>query len=97
LATFVKHTSVQIFGYPKHGVTSHVTKGSYGPMPTSRTYQWLLCRSTNLASCVNIAGATKSTFKPPSADIGKRLRVVETVMKAGYSNLSVTSAAAKVR
>ena len=95
--TFVKNTTVQIFGYPKRGVTSHVTQGSYTPTPTSRTYQWLRCSSTSLASCVNIAGATKSTYKPGNADTGKRLRVVETVSKSGYNNLSVTSAAAKVQ
>jgi autotransporter-associated beta strand protein len=97
MGTFVKHTTVQIYGYPKRGVTSHVTQGSYTPTPASRTYQWLRCGSTALTSCVNISGATKSTYKPGSADYGKRLRVVETVSKPGYNNLSVTSAAAKVQ
>ncbi len=95
--TFVKNTTVQIFGYPKQGVTSHITQGTYTPTPTSRTYQWLRCTSTTIASCVNISGATKSTYKPGSADNGKRLRVVETVSKAGYNNLSVTSASVQVQ
>ncbi len=89
--TFVVNTKVQIFGYPKHGVTSSITQGSYTPTPTSRTYQWMRCTGTTIASCTNISGATAKTYKPVAADVGKRLRVVETVSAAGYNNLSVTS------
>jgi hypothetical protein len=89
--TFVMNTRVAVFGYPKHGVTSQITQGSYTPTPTSRTYQWMRCTSTALSSCVNISGATAKTYKPVSADIGKRLRVIETVYATGYNNLSVTS------
>ncbi len=91
--TFVMNTQVAVFGYPKHGVTSSVTQGSYTPTPTARSYQWLRCTSTTLASCVTISGATANTYKPGSSDIGKRLRVVETVSAPGYNNLSVTSLA----
>jgi autotransporter-associated beta strand protein len=91
--TFVMATQVAVFGYPKHGVTSGITQGSYTPNPTSRTYKWMRCTSVSLSSCVIISGATAKTYKPVSADIGKRLRVVETVSAPGYNNLSVTSLA----
>jgi hypothetical protein len=91
--TFVKNTTVAIFGYPKHGVTSSITQGSYTPTPTARTYQWQRCTGTALASCTNISGATAKTYKPVTGDVGKRLRVIETVSAPGYTNLSVTSAA----
>jgi hypothetical protein len=51
------------------------------------------CTSTTLASCTNISGATTNTYTPVAADVGKRLRVIETVSKAGFDNLSVTSQA----
>jgi fibronectin-binding autotransporter adhesin len=92
LGIFVVQTKVAVFGYPKHGVISTITQGSYTPIsPTSRTYQWKLCSGTSLSSCVNIAGATSKSYKPVHADVGKRLRVVETVSAPGYKNLSVTS------
>jgi len=91
--TFVMNTQVAVFGYPKHGVVSKITQGSYTPTPTSRTYQWQRCTSTSPSSCLTISGATAKTYTPVSADIGERLRVVETVKKSGYHNLSVTSLA----
>jgi hypothetical protein len=91
--TFVMATQVAVFGYPKHGVTSGITQGSYTPNPTSRTYKWMRCTSTIQSSCVIISGATAKTYKPVTADVGKRLRVVETVLAAGYNNLTVTSLA----
>ncbi len=95
--TIVMNTQVAVFGYPKKGVLSKITPGSYTPTPTSRTYHWLRCTSTALSSCVSISGATGKTYRPVAADVGKRLRVVETVSKAGYNNLTVTSlASAKV-
>jgi hypothetical protein len=87
---------VAVFGYPQHGVTSGITQGSYSPIPTARTYQWLLCTGTTNASCVPISGATAKTYKPVKADIGERLRVVETVSAPGYTNRSVTSYASTV-
>jgi hypothetical protein len=90
--TFAVDTMVAIFGYPKHGVTSSITRGSYTPTPARRTHQWLLCTGTTVSSCLAIPGATAKTYKPGSADIGKRLRVVETVSFPGYNTLSVTSA-----
>ncbi|HUZ15830.1 MAG TPA: invasin domain 3-containing protein [Gaiellaceae bacterium] len=91
--TFVRNTAVAVVGFPKHGVVSKITPGSYTPTPVARTYKWLRCTSTTLASCTAISGATAKTYKPGTADIGKRLRVVETVSAPGYNNLSVTSAA----
>jgi hypothetical protein len=95
---FLVKTTVEVFGFPKKGVLSRVTPGSYlPPTPGKRTYRWLRCGGLELASCVTISGATAKTYRPGAADVGKRLRVVETVIKKGYNNLSVTSdASAKV-
>ncbi|MDX6481457.1 MAG: hypothetical protein QOG85_1967, partial [Gaiellaceae bacterium] len=90
---FAVTTAVAILGNPKQGVLTKITPGVYSPTPATRTYQWLRCSSTTLASCVNISGATAKTYTPVAGDVGSRLRVVETAHKAGYNNLSVTSAA----
>jgi hypothetical protein len=76
---------------PKVGTLTQISKGSYEPTPDARTYRWLRCTDTTLGSCVTISGATSATYKPVAADKGKRLRVVETVSKAGYNNASQTS------
>ncbi|HEY2354191.1 MAG TPA: invasin domain 3-containing protein, partial [Gaiellaceae bacterium] len=89
--TFVMDTKVQIFGYPQHGVQSTITQGSYTPTPTSRSYQWMRCTGTTIASCTNISGATAKTYTPVAGDVGRRLRVIETVSANGYDDLSVTS------
>jgi hypothetical protein len=94
--TFSVIADVAVFGYPKEGTVSTITQGSYTPTPTSRTYQWMRCTSTTLASCTNISGATTKTYTPGGADFGKRLRVIETVSAAGYNDFSDTSAASPV-
>lgn len=42
------------------------------------TYQWRRCDSSG-ASCVDIGGATSSTYVPVLADVGSTIRVVKTV------------------
>jgi hypothetical protein len=91
--TFGVGTQVAVHGYPQHGVTSGITQGSYSPIPTARTYRWRRCSGTTNDTCVNISGATSKTYRPVTADVGKRLRVVETVSAPGYNNRSVTSVA----
>jgi len=48
--------------------------------PRSVGYRWQRC---GLARCVDIAGATRPTYRVAVADIGSRLRVVSTAIAAG--------------
>jgi hypothetical protein len=89
--SFTINSNVSIPGVPKVGTPTQISKGSYSPTPSARTYRWLRCTDTTLGSCVTISGAASATYKPVAADKGKRLRVVETVSKAGYNNASQTS------
>lgn len=54
------------------------------------TYQWRRCNSSG-ASCVDIGGATASTYDLVTADVGSRIRVVKTV-----DGISATSPATSV-
>jgi Ca2+-binding RTX toxin-like protein len=65
-------------------VVSHVlaaTVGSWqGAFPLTYRYQWKRCEPTDPVNgpCVDIAGATVSTYAPVTADAGSRLRVQVT-------------------
>lgn len=50
--------------------------------PRSVTYRWQRCGSVR---CVDIAGATKITYRVHAADVGKRLRIVSTATAGGGS------------
>jgi hypothetical protein len=66
-----------------------VDLGVWSPQPSKFSYQWLLNGKT-------IAGATKSGFKPTSAQAGQKLSVAVTAMGNGYAPATVTSAAVKI-
>jgi hypothetical protein len=51
--------------------------GAWENQPTSYAYQWQRCDASG-ASCVEIAGASLSSFTPSDADVGHRLRVLVT-------------------
>ncbi|MHB1570130.1 MAG: hypothetical protein ACYC0H_13125 [Solirubrobacteraceae bacterium] len=70
------------------------TTGKWSNNPSVYSYQWKRCdRYGN--KCVNIAGATKRTYKLSAADIGHRVRVEVTASNAGGSTAG-TSAASKI-
>ena len=54
--------------------------GTWSGNPTSFSYQWRSCTSTNPSSCSDIAGETDQFYFPTSADVGDRLvvRVIAT-------------------
>src|SRR6185436_2976156 len=82
---FVTNTpvSINVSPTPKVGVKTTITAGTYSPTPSHSSYQWKRCDSSG-NNCVKILGATYPTYKPVAADVGKRLRVVETVTKSLY-------------
>jgi len=81
----------KVSGKAKVGKKLKVTKGTYEPSGTKVSYQWL--RGSKA-----IKGATKASYKVKAKDKGKKLSVKVTVKKAGYKNLTVTTAkTAKVK
>ena len=70
-----------VSGTTRQASTLTSTAGTWSPAPTSTAYQWRRCDSTSI-SCVDIAGATASTYVLQPDDAGKRLRVKVTATAA---------------
>jgi hypothetical protein len=62
-----------------------------GTGPLTYAYRWQRC-DANGANCVDIAGATGSTYTPSAADAGRTVRVVVTVTNAAGTSTPVASA-----
>jgi RTX calcium-binding nonapeptide repeat (4 copies)/WD40-like Beta Propeller Repeat len=77
-------------------ITSYsATTGIWTGSPTiTFRYQWRRCDSAG-ANCVDIAGATTSTYFPASTDIGSRLRVAVTATN-DFGNATAVSEPAAV-
>jgi len=71
----------QISGTAKEGSTLTASNGTWSNAPTTFDYQWRRCASDGTA-CGDIAAATKQTYVPVTADIGRTLRVVVTASNA---------------
>ncbi len=74
---FVENQDVTISGATTVGSTLTVSAGIYVPAADSVTYQWQ-------RNGVNIVGATATTYVLTADDLGKQIRVKETVVKTGY-------------
>ena len=79
-----------ISGTLQQGQTVTATSGTWSNSPTSYGYQWQDCVSST--SCSNISGATSSSYKLKSTDVGDDIDVIVTATNAGGSG-SATSAA----
>lgn len=67
--------------------------GTWTNQPTSYTYQWQRCTTSDAASCTDIGGATSSTYTIGAADAGTWLRVnVKAANANGGSSSAVPSA-----
>ena len=67
-----------ISGITVDGSTLTAANGTWGgSTPLSFAYQWRRCNAAG-ASCVNIGGATGSTYALVAADVGSTIRVVVT-------------------
>ena len=74
-----------ISGTASVGSTLTADKGSWiAPAGTVYSYAWL-------ADGTTIVGATAKTYKPASADVGKKISVTVTGSKAGLEDASATS------
>lgn len=76
----------KITGIAKVGSTLTATTGTWGPAPVTLKRQWY-------RSGVAITGATASTYKLTSLDVGKAVTVRVTGTKAGYTTAVKTSTA----
>ena len=68
-----------------------VSNGSWSPTPTSYVRQWQRCDSTG-TGCLNIAGATGSSYGVRSADVGHRLRALVTARTTSGSTTTASNA-----
>jgi RHS repeat-associated protein len=84
-----------VSGTAKDGQVLTVSTGTWtGTPPLSYAYQWESCNSSG-ASCSSITGATASTYRVITSQIGGTLRAVVTASNAGGS-VGATSAVSAV-
>ncbi|MFD2840308.1 hypothetical protein ACFSYH_06955 [Populibacterium corticicola] len=81
-------TKPSVTGTAKFNSTLRVKQGTWNVSGVKYNYQWLRNGKA-------IKGATKSTYKVKSADVGKRLSVKVTATKTGHANGSSTTSATK--
>jgi hypothetical protein len=80
-----------VSGSAQSGQSLSVSNGSWsGSTPMSFGYQWRRCNASG-GACVDIGGATSSSYAVVAADVGSTLRAVVTASNAGGS-ASATSA-----
>ncbi len=84
-----------IVGPPEAGKLLSAVPGVWdGGKPLAFTYQWRQCDAAG-ANCVDIAGATKESYRPTSDDVGHSLRVrvtAATVTATANANAPATVA-----
>jgi hypothetical protein len=84
-----------VSGSVVEGQTLSATTGTWSGSPTSYAYQWEDC-STSGEACSNVSGATGSSYKLVSGDVGHTLRVAVTATNAGGSTQASSAATSVV-
>ncbi len=79
-----------ISGTPKVGQTMTADPGTWSGNPTSFTYRWQQC-DIDVATCLNIIGATGKTYAVPLTDLGYRLRVTVTAHTAANATAATSA------
>jgi uncharacterized protein YkwD len=79
----------RILGAARVGYTLTAVPGTWTPAPVTLRYQWY-------RSGVAIPVATRATYKPTAADLGKTLTIRVTGSKAGYAAATKPSAVTRV-
>ncbi len=85
----------QIGGAAAQGQPLTASNGSWDGGPTAYSYQWQDCDSVG-AGCVNISGATGSSYTPAPSDGGHAIRVVVTATSSSGSAQATSAATAPV-
>ena len=76
-----------VMGAPSVGQTLSTSSGTWsGSAPITFTYKWLRCST----SCLPIFGATSSSYKPGSPDVGRTIESLVTARNL-YGSASATS------
>ena len=70
--------------------------GSWDITPSSITYQWNRCSTTEITSCVQITGANTSALKLLPADGGNFLRLQVTALSAGGGTTASSAISGRV-
>ncbi len=85
-----------ITGTANDGETLTASTGSwYGTPPITYSYQWESCDSLG-EGCLDVSGATSSTYTLGAGDVGMTLRVIVTATNAGGSASASSEASATV-
>jgi hypothetical protein len=84
-----------ISGTPQDGQTLSATTGSWSGSPTSYTYQWKRCDSSG-GSCAVVNGATATSYKLSSTDVGSTMAVAVTASNTGGSATAESTPSAVV-
>ncbi len=97
LAEPPKNTALPVISpeTPIQGSSTSTSNGTWSGSPTSYAYQWQRCNAAG-GECANITGATKATYTPVKADIGKALVSKVTAGTSGGLVSAVSKASGAV-
>jgi hypothetical protein len=84
-----------IGGTATEGQLLTATAGAWTGSPTAYVYQWQDCNALG-EGCLNVGGATTSSYTLAASDIGDTVRVVVTASNAGGSAKATSAATGKV-
>lgn len=90
------NTAPVVSGIAEEGVQLTATKGTWHGTPTiAYSYQWQTCAGL-LAGCLDISGATSSSYTPTASDVGSDVRVVVTASNVGGETAAASASTAEV-
>jgi hypothetical protein len=78
------------------GQELRVSRGTWSPTPTSFGFQWQRCTSTG-TDCLNVVGATSSSYGVRSADVDHRMRALVTAHTAAGRSTVASSPSSVVQ
>jgi Glycosyl hydrolases family 16/Ig domain of plant-specific actin-binding protein len=93
----VNTSSPTISGVAREGQILTASAGTWsGSTPITYRYQWQRCSSVG-ASCKDVSGATATTYKLVTADVGRTMRVRITASNAAGATTATSAATAVVQ
>ncbi|HYM55885.1 MAG TPA: choice-of-anchor R domain-containing protein, partial [Solirubrobacteraceae bacterium] len=95
LASPVNTALPSIAGTATEGQVLGASSGTWSGSPTSYAYRWEACNALG-EGCLDVAGATASSYKLTAGDVGGTLRVAVTATNATGSGSATSSATATV-